>query len=63
MTCSWARGGDDGVSEGFVLGWGSSTSMELCWDGGVVVAGELGHGAAAVGWASSIHCRGMISGA
>ena len=43
------QGGDDGMSVGFVLGWDVSTSTELSWDGVVVGAGELGHGAAAVG--------------
>ena len=61
VTCSWAKGGDDGMSVGFVLGWGGSMSTELSWDGGVVGAGELGHGAAAVGWASMIRCRESIS--
>ena len=51
------------MSVGFVLGWDGSTSMELSWDSVVVGAGELGHGAAAVGWASSIRCQGTISGA
>ena len=51
------------MSVGFVLGWDGSTSTELSWDGGVVGAGELGHGAAVVGWASSIRCRGTISDA
>ena len=60
---SLGQGGDDGMSVGFVLGWGCSTSMELSWDGGVVGASELGHGAATVGLASSIRCRGTISGA
>ena len=49
------------MSVGFMLGWGGSTSTELSWDGGVVGAGELGHGAAAMGWASTIHCREVIS--
>ena len=49
------------MSVGFVLGWDISTSMEMSWDGVVVGAGELGHGAAAVGWASTIRCRGTIS--
>ena len=49
------------MSVGFVLGWDVSTSTELSWDGGVVRAGELGHGAAAMGWASTIRCRKMIS--
>ena len=57
------QGGDDGMSVGFVLGWGGSTSTELSWDGGVVGAGKLGHGATAMGWASTIRCRGTISGA
>ena len=49
------------VSASFVQGWGVSTSMESCRGGMVVVAGELGHGAATVGWASVIRCREAIS--
>ena len=61
VTRSWARGCDDDMSVGFVLGWEVSTSTELSWDGGVVGVGELGNGAAAVGWMSLICCRGSIS--
>ena len=49
------------MSVGFVIGWDVSTLMELSWGGVVVGAGELGHGVAAVGWASTIRCREMIS--
>ena len=55
------QGGDDGMSVGFMLGWDVPTSMELRWSSVVVGAGELGHGAAAVGWASVIRCREAIS--
>ena len=49
------------MSVGFVLGLGGSTSMELSWGGVVVGASEVGHGAAAVGWASMIRCREATS--
>ena len=57
----WARGCDDSTSMGIVLGWGVSMSTESCWDGVIVGAGELVHGAVAVGSASAIRCREAIS--
>ena len=49
------------VSASFMQGWGVYTSTELCRGGVVVVAGELSHGVAAMGWASAIRCREAIS--